>query len=102
MGEFEKQIWKLSEHYNKILRGKPISMSAVHLHVENILIKQKQMIEEAKKEFPFSSWLEEDLEELKMTIKRSVKERGHSVLDDEVSEEFIKTLDAIVKWFGTK
>jgi len=90
-GEFEKRIkkWKA--------KGLPENIRPM-----TDLVMMLRTVEEAKKEFPFASWLKEDLEELKMTIKRSIKECGHSVLDDEVSEEFIKTLDAIVKWFGTK
>ena len=97
-GEFEKQIKRYD--YDAILAYMDINEAMKTKWItHNDFLK---LIDDAKKEFPFSSWLKEDLEELKITIKRSIKERGHSVLDDEVSEEFIKTLDAIVKWFGTK
>jgi len=95
LGEFEKRIKKNSHEMCELWDGKRIE----RVIPQNLII---EIIKEAKKEFPFASWLKEDLEELKMSIMRSIKERGHSVLDDEVSEEFIKTLDTIVKWFGTK
>lgn len=93
LGEFEK---RLKEELNSS-RPRAYAEDAF-----NSISKQLSIvIREAKKEFPFTSWLKEDLEELKMSIKRSVKERGHSVLNDEVSKDFIKTLDAIEKWFGS-
>ena len=98
-GEFEKRMTE----------GKLQKEALSKNDIESLIMsrwKEKfvplEIVEEAKKEFPFASWFKEDLEELKMTIKWSIKERGHSVLDDEVSEEFIKTLDAIEKWFGAK
>jgi len=53
MGEFQRRIEKQKEHYEKILKGNPISMSAVRLHIDNVLAKQKQIVALAKKEFPF-------------------------------------------------